>query len=99
MFISLSTFTVANDTHELVKEAFRNRPRLVEEAPGFLRLEVLSPEDNPREIWLKTYWTDEESFKTWYKSHHYHDSHHGIPKGTKLVPGSVSVRYFRLVGE
>ncbi|WP_207433642.1 antibiotic biosynthesis monooxygenase family protein [Sabulibacter ruber] len=99
MFISISTFTIANDTEESVKEAFRNRPHMVDDAPGFLKLEVLSPQDNPKEIWLKTYWQDEESFKTWYKSHQYHDAHKGIPKETKLVPGSVRVRYFSLVGE
>ncbi|MBC3539402.1 antibiotic biosynthesis monooxygenase family protein [Rufibacter sediminis] len=99
MFVSLSSFTIANDTEASVKEAFRNRPHLVDDAPGFQRLEVLSPQDNPNEIWLMTYWDDEESFKTWYKSHQYHDSHHGIPKDTKLVPGSVKIRYFSKVGE
>ncbi|WP_114782441.1 antibiotic biosynthesis monooxygenase family protein [Botryobacter ruber] len=94
MFIALSTFTIANDTAPDVKEAFLNRPHLVDDAPGFEKLEVLSPRDNPNEIWLMTFWTDEESFKVWYKSHQYQESHKGIPHGLKLVPGSVQVRYF-----
>ncbi|MCC9167238.1 antibiotic biosynthesis monooxygenase family protein [Pontibacter harenae] len=99
MFISISSFEVANDMAPEVKEAFRNRPHLVDDAPGFIKLQVLSPQENLNEIWLMTYWTDEESFQVWYKSHMYHDVHKGIPKGLKLVPGSVKVRGFEHVTE
>jgi heme-degrading monooxygenase HmoA len=94
MFIALSQFTIANNMTEEVKAAFLNRPHLVEDAPGFLRLEVISPLDNRDEIWLLTYWRDEDSFKVWHHSHLYHDSHKGIPKGLKLVPKSVRLRFF-----
>jgi heme-degrading monooxygenase HmoA len=97
MFIALSQFTIANEMTEQVKDAFARRPRLVEDAPGFLRLEVISPLDNRDEIWLLTYWSDEESFKAWHHSHLYHDSHKGIPKGLKLVPQSVRLRFFEHV--
>lgn len=97
MFIALSQFTVANEMTEQVKDAFARRPHLVEDAPGFLRLEVISPLDNRDEIWLLTYWSDEESFKAWHHSHLYHDSHKGIPKGLKLVPRSVRLRFFEHV--
>ena len=96
-FIALSRFTVANEMTEQVKRAFVERPHLVDEAPGFVRLEVLSPMDNPDEIWLFTYWTDEHSFKVWHHSHLYHKSHKAIPKGLKLVPKSASLRYFEQV--
>lgn len=97
MFIALSQFTVANEMTEQVRDAFARRPHLVEEAPGFLRLEVISPLDNRDEIWLLTYWSDEGSFKAWHHSHLYHDSHKGIPKGLKLVPRSVRLRFFEHV--
>ena len=80
-----------------VKDAFVNRPHLVDSAPGFVRMEVVSPVDNPSEIWLFTFWTDEESFQTWHRSHAYHDSHKGIPKGLKLVPKSTELRFFEHV--
>ena len=94
MFIALSQFTIANNMTEEVKEAFIKRPHLVEDAPGFVRLEVISPLDNKDEIWLLTYWCDEDSFKLWHHSHLYHDSHKGIPRGLKLVPKSVRLRFF-----
>lgn len=94
MFIALSQFTIANNMAEQVKDAFIKRPHLVECAAGFLRLEVISPMDNRDEIWLLTYWRDEDSFKDWHRSHLYHDSHKGIPKGLKLVPKSARLRFF-----
>ena len=97
MFIALSQFTVGNNMAAEVKNAFVERPHLVEEAAGFIRLEVISPIDNPDEIWLLTYWHDEKSFKNWHHSHVYHDSHKGIPKGLKLVPRSARLRFFEHV--
>jgi heme-degrading monooxygenase HmoA len=94
MFIALSQFTVSNNMTAEVKSAFVQRPHLVDNAPGFIRLEVISPVDNRDEIWLLTYWLDEQSFKSWHQSHLYHDSHKGIPKGLKLVPKSARLRFF-----
>ena len=93
-FVSLSKFVVANDKIAEVKEAFRHRPHLVDGEPGFLRLEVFSPLDRPEEIWLITYCTDAESFTLWHHSHLYRESHKGIPKDLKLIPGETEIRHF-----
>ena len=93
-FVALSKFVIANDKVGEVKEAFRQRPHLVDDQPGFVRMEVFSPLDRPEEIWLVTYWTDPASFKVWHHSHLYHQSHKGIPKGLKLVPGEQQIRHF-----
>jgi heme-degrading monooxygenase HmoA len=97
LFVAVSSFQIANGTTAAVKQAFLERPHLVDDAPGFIRMDVISPVDAPHEIWLLTYWTDEASYRTWHKSHHYRDSHRGIPKGTKLVPKSATVRFFEHV--
>lgn len=96
-FVALSRFTVANGMTDRVKQAFFDRPHLVDSAPGFLRMDVMTPLDSPDEIWLMTFWSDEESFKVWHHSHLYRESHAGIPKGLKLVPGSTHIRYFEHV--
>src|SRR5277367_474399 len=93
----LSRFVVANDMDAEIKRAFVLRPHLVDGAAGFVRMDVLSPEDMPNEIWLMTYWADIASYRTWHKSHAYHESHAGIPKGLKLVPGSAALRIFNLI--
>ena len=97
MFVALSKFEIANGMTGEVKEAFANRPHLVEGAAGFMRLDVISPLDYPDEIWLITYWTDEDSYKTWHRSELHRESHKWIPKGLKLVPRSTQVRFFEHV--
>jgi len=92
-FVAVSRFTVAQKIQE-VKQAFRQRPHLVDDATGFVSMDVISPHDAPNEIWLITHWVDEASYRAWHHSHLYHDSHQGIPKGLKLVPKSVSIQCF-----
>jgi heme-degrading monooxygenase HmoA len=96
-FVALSKFVIANGKTAEVKEAFRQRPHMVDGQPGFVSMEVLSPLDRADEIWLLTFWTDEASFHAWHHSHLYHDSHKGIPKGLKLVPGETQIRCFEHV--
>ena len=93
MFAAISCFEVLPGFEDQVKEAFRNRPKLVEKYQGFIRLDVLSPKENEAEIWLLTYWQSEELFKEWHRNH-LKDSHVGIPKGLKLVPHSFKLRSF-----
>jgi len=96
-FVARSRFVVANGMIDEVKKAFRNRPHFVDGAQGFLRMDVISPLDQPTEIWLLTYWTDAESYRAWHKSHLYRDSHQGIPQGLKLVPGETRITEFEYV--
>jgi heme-degrading monooxygenase HmoA len=96
-FVALSKFVVANGKTAEVKQAFRDRPHMVDGQPGFVRMEVLSPLDRPEEIWLITHWTDAGSFNLWHHSHLYHQSHKGIPKGLKLVPGETEIRHFERI--
>lgn len=96
MLVALSRFTIANGMADQVRVAFRDRPHLVDSASGFLGMEVMSPVGNPAEIWLVTRWSDEESYRNWHRSHEYHQSHKGIPKGLKLVPRSAEIRLFEV---
>jgi heme-degrading monooxygenase HmoA len=96
LIVALSRFTIANDMSDEVKAAFRHRPHLVDYAPGFLGMEVMSPVDSQAEVWLVTRWRDEQSYRSWHRGHDYHESHKGIPQGLKLVPGSASVRIFEV---
>lgn len=93
----LSRFVIANDMIDEVRAAFRSRPHLVDTEPGFRRMEVISPMDRPQEIWLLTFWTDEASFRAWHHSQLHQESHRGIPKGMKLVPGETSISHFEHV--
>ena len=94
MVLVLSKFKVANGMTTKVKQAFADRPHQVEDADGFMRLDVVSPCDEPDEIWLLTYWSDLPSYQKWHKSPAHHQSHSGIPKGLKLDASATQVRIF-----
>lgn len=99
MFIALSRFTIRNGMALEVREAFRARPHRVDATEGFIGMEVMSPLGNEAEIWLVTRWRDEHSYRTWHHSHEYHESHQGIPKGLKLLPGATEIRLFEVFAQ
>lgn len=99
MFVALSRFTVANGMEKAVTDAFVARPHHVDHVPGFVRMEVLNPKGKPEEFWLMTWWQNEAAFDVWHRSHAYHDSHAGIPKGLKLLPGSTEICRLELIAE
>jgi heme-degrading monooxygenase HmoA len=99
VIVALSRFTIANGMTEQVRAAFQSRPHLVDNAIGFLGMQVMSPTDDIAEIWLVTRWIDETSYREWHRSHEYHKSHKGIPKGLKLVPKSTEIRLFEVFSE
>lgn len=96
-YVSISRFRVRNGMEREVAEAFRGRPHLVDDAPGFVRMDVLSPADDAAEFWLVTYWTDEASFRAWHHGHTFRESHAYIPSGLKLDPTATELRAFRYV--
>ena len=84
MVVALSRFKVANGMEGEVARAFRERPRSVEQAPGFRWLEVFVDSDDPSVYYLLTRWSDRPSFEMWHRSPAHHESHAFIPKGLKL---------------
>lgn len=96
-FVAMSRFAVANAKIDEVKEAFRNRPGLVDQADGFIKMDVISPLESPEEIWLITYWTDRDSYVRWHSSAEHKASHHLIPKGLKLDPRRTEITFFEYV--
>jgi heme-degrading monooxygenase HmoA len=81
---AISRFRVRNGLEKDVRHAFLNRPRLVEKAPGFCGLEVLTDAPDPAVFLLLTRWTDEASFRAWHRSEAHHQSHALMPTGLKL---------------
>jgi heme-degrading monooxygenase HmoA len=84
VILALSRFKVANGLENDVARAFINRPRLVEQAEGFLGMEVFTDSKDASVFYLSTRWTTESAFRQWHASEAHHASHKGIPKGLKL---------------
>jgi signal transduction histidine kinase/quinol monooxygenase YgiN len=82
-----------------VERAFRERPRAVEDAPGFLWLEVCVDTADPAVFYLITRWTDLDAFERWHGSPDHRKSHELIPRGLKLdATWTQVVRLVRIDG-
>ena len=94
-YVVISRFKIANDTAREVRDAFLSRPHLVDTAPGFQGMEVLTPTNDPDEFWLLTRWADEESYRSWHHGHTYRESHKSMPPGLKLDSARTLIMTFR----
>jgi heme-degrading monooxygenase HmoA len=91
MILAISRFKVINQLEQEVKEAFFNRPHLVDKAAGFLGMETFTHSADPTIFYLLTRWTDSASFWRWHSGEAHRASHKGIPKGLKLDPSFTEV--------
>lgn len=91
MILAVSRFRVANGMEGAVNEAFLDRPRLVDSAPGFLGMETFTDSGDGAVFYLVTRWSDESSFRSWHNSADHRLSHKFIPKGLKLDPSFTKV--------
>ena len=87
----ISRFRVANQLSESVAQAFRERPHLVENAKGFVGIEILRDAADPNIFYLFTRWDDFASYQSWHSSPAHIESHRGIPKGLKLDPAYTKI--------
>jgi heme-degrading monooxygenase HmoA len=99
MILAISRFKVINGLEREVKEAFFNRPHLVDKAPGFLGMETFTDASNPMIFYLLTRWTDSGSFRRWHSSEAHRASHKGIPKGVKLDPSFTEILVLNRIAE
>jgi heme-degrading monooxygenase HmoA len=69
---------VAKGREKDFEERFEGRARLVENMPGFIRLEILRPIKSDYYIVL-THWEDEASFRAWTDSSEFKEAHRNRP--------------------
>ena len=69
---------VAKGQEKDFEARFEGRARLVENMPGFVRLEILRPIKSDYYIVL-THWRDEASFRAWTDSAEFKEAHRNRP--------------------
>jgi heme oxygenase (mycobilin-producing) len=67
--------------------AFRARAHLVDDAEGFLDLQVWRSDRDPGEVLMVSRWRDREAFKAYMKSHEHRVSHERIDPDLKAAIG------------
>ncbi len=79
MYVSLSRLRVdASEAPRLV-EAFRRRAHLVDDADGFVDLEVWQSDRDAGEIVMVSRWRDRDAFRAYMRSEEHRVSHDRIP--------------------
>ena len=78
VYVSMSRLRVAPGRAEELVRAFRRRAHLVDEAPGFVKLEVWRNDRDAGELVMVSHWTNRESFKAYMKSEAHRRSHYRI---------------------
>jgi heme oxygenase (mycobilin-producing) len=97
MIVAMSRFRVKNQREQDVRQAFLNRPRLVDGQTGFLGLEVFQDPADGAVFYLVTRWSDLPSFRTWHSSPAHQHSHELMPKGLKLDSAFTELRILERV--
>ncbi len=78
MIVVSNRLQVAKGRENDFEERFEGRARLVENMPGFIRLEILRPVKSDYYIVL-THWKDEASFQAWTESSEFKEAHRNRP--------------------
>jgi heme oxygenase (mycobilin-producing) len=92
MIVAMSRFRVLHSREQDVRQAFLNRPGLVDDRAGFMGLEVFQDHSDYAVFYLVTRWSDVSSFKSWHASHEHKASHEMMPKGLKLDSAFTELR-------
>ena len=79
MIVVSNRLQVAKGHEKEFEERFEGRARLVENMPGFVRLEILRPVKSDYYIVL-THWRDEASFQAWTESAEFKEAHRNRPR-------------------
>jgi heme oxygenase (mycobilin-producing) len=78
MYVSLSRLRVPGERAAELVSAFRRRAHLVDDADGFVDLQVWQSDRDPGELVMVSRWRDRDAFKAYMKSEQHRVSHDRI---------------------
>ncbi len=78
MIIVSNRIQVAKGHEREFEQRFEGRAGLVEDMPGFIRLEILRPVKSDYYVVL-THWRDEAAFRAWTESAEFREAHRNRP--------------------
>jgi len=83
VYVSISRLRVDEQRSDELVEAFRRRARLVDDADGFVDIQVWRSDRDAGEVLMVSRWRDREAFKTYMKSADHRISHDRIDSRLK----------------
>lgn len=90
-FIVMNNIPVTDEGKPIFEYRFKNRPRMIEQEPGFIAIRVLRPLSSNTYIIL-TQWDSEADFNAWQSSKAYNQAHEkrGTERGIDKQPNIFS---------
>lgn len=85
MYVSVSRLRVDVGAADRLVAAFRRRAHLVDDADGFVDLQVWQSDRDPSEILMISRWRDRDAFKAYMRSAAHRQSHDRIDPDLKAV--------------
>ncbi|MFB6166409.1 MAG: antibiotic biosynthesis monooxygenase [Haloarculaceae archaeon] len=79
MFVVANRFSVAEGQGEAFVERFGENLSRVQDQPGFVRFDLLTPADDTDVYVAQTYWESREDFEVWTDSESFRDAHGDRP--------------------
>src|SRR3712207_6792239 len=79
LYVSMSRLRVAPERVDELVAAFERRAHLVDDAPGFVDLEVWRSDRDPGEVIMVSRWRDRAAFRDYMRSDAHRISHDRIP--------------------
>jgi len=81
MYIVTNRVAVAPDWRDVFEQRFRQRAGQIEKQNGFVRMEIMRPEDDDSPFLVMTAWESEQAFKDWVGSEDFKLAHQNpLPK-------------------
>ncbi|MDX2047770.1 MAG: antibiotic biosynthesis monooxygenase [Chitinophagaceae bacterium] len=74
-FVAINYISCKNDYRERFEFLFSTRAHAIDRIPGFIRMEVLKPEDHSDNYLIMSHWENEDAFKGWMKSPEFIEGH------------------------
>ncbi|WP_455203379.1 antibiotic biosynthesis monooxygenase family protein [Kaarinaea lacus] len=81
MYIVTNRVAVAPDWRDAFEQRFRQRAGQIEKQSGFVRMEIMRPEDDSSPFLVMTAWESEQAFQDWVGSEDFKLAHQNpLPK-------------------
>lgn len=97
-FVVMNRFPVKPEHTEQFEARIRNRPRQVDRQKGFVRAQLLRPNDPADPYIVLTLWESKEDFEAWVNAESFTERHAGPRKLTQEVfRGPNKVETFEVI--
>lgn len=87
-YVAINVLSVPEGAGAAIEQRFAGRAGMVEDAPGFLRFELLRPVAGTTDYLVVTHWQAQEHFTAWRQSQAFAKGHAQAGVGSEAPPAA-----------